>query len=593
MAGIKEKLNEIKAVEDTLTLNKVARFAYTDEAYETNDANGVSDYDVNRQQNIPVANSDILKVNETILSKGYRSQASSLTRMLVNHFFGRISYNLNKLNDNMSDLLSGLSDSLGKPEGIATLDAEGRIPYSQLPESAMEYKGTWDASANTPSLADGTGNTGDFYFVSVAGTHDFGSGEITFLEGDRVLYDGSSWQKLTGGSVKSVNGTEPDGEGNITLDTFGTLNVTDKLNLKGTPIEDLIEGAGTVKSVNGTEPDGEGNITLDTFGTLNVTDKLNLKGTSVEELIKRTASSVALMNWIAVPDMKFDFDAIKSIVYLSGVLRAVGENGKAAYSENLGDTWRAISDPNFLSVSINGIAYGNGTWIAVGASGKASRSTNGGGIWTAISDMGFGSMAINSIAYNNGKFIAVGNSGKATYSISRGATWTAVSDIKFGTSTINRIAYGNGAWIAVGASGKVSRSTSNGTIWFSITIPDATAYNFYAIAHGNNRWILGGSSGKAFYSDDNGATWTAISDTKFYTNTIYGIAYGNGRWVAVGDGGYAAYSDDNGKTWTRILNTKFNKNPATIYGITYCNGRWIAAGASGQASYSLYLPENT
>ena len=86
----------------------------------------------------------------------------------------------------------------GQANGVASLDANGRIPYSQLPESAMEYKGTWDASTNTPALADGTGDTGDMYIVSVAGTVDFGSGDITFYEGDRVVYNGSVWQRVAG-----------------------------------------------------------------------------------------------------------------------------------------------------------------------------------------------------------------------------------------------------------------------------------------------------------------------------------------------------------------------------------------------------------
>lgn len=86
----------------------------------------------------------------------------------------------------------------GQANGVASLDANGRIPYSQLPESAMEYKGTWDASTNTPALADGTGDTGDMYIVSIAGTVDFGSGDITFYEGDRVVYNGSIWQRVAG-----------------------------------------------------------------------------------------------------------------------------------------------------------------------------------------------------------------------------------------------------------------------------------------------------------------------------------------------------------------------------------------------------------
>lgn len=216
MGTLNEDLTSIKTVEDTLTSNKVANFAYTDTAYANNNANGVVEYDVSQDQNIPVSTPSVLKVNETILAKGWRAKASSITRMLMNHFLGRLSYNLNKVNDNMSSLLSTLQSHLGTANGLATLDSTGRIPYSQLPESAIEYKGQWDASTNTPTLADGTGTSGDFYIVSVGGTQDLGSGDIQFFENDRVIYDGSVWSRLSAGDVKTVNNVSPV-NGNITL----------------------------------------------------------------------------------------------------------------------------------------------------------------------------------------------------------------------------------------------------------------------------------------------------------------------------------------------------------------------------------------
>ena len=216
MGTLSEDLSAIKTVEDKIIANKVARFAYTEEAYTDNDANGVSEYNVNNAQNIPTADASVLKVNETVLSKGYRAQASSITRMLVNHFFGRMSYNLNKVNDNVSNLIATLIGHRGTANGFATLDANGRVPYSQLPESAMEYKGQWNAETNTPTLADGTGTKGDFYIVSVAGTQNLGSGNIQFFVNDRIIYDGSVWSRLSAGDVKTVNNVLP-ANGNVAL----------------------------------------------------------------------------------------------------------------------------------------------------------------------------------------------------------------------------------------------------------------------------------------------------------------------------------------------------------------------------------------
>ena len=216
MSTLNEDLSAIKEVEDKIVANKVARFAYTDEAYTTNDANGVAEYDVSKEQNIPTADASVLKVNETVLSKGYRAQASSVTRMLLNHFFGRMSYNLNKVNDIVSNLITTLIGHRGTANGFATLDENGRIPYSQLPESAMEYKGQWDAETNSPTLADGTGSKGDFYIVSVGGTQNLGSGNIQFFVNDRIIYDGSVWARLSAGDVNTVNNVLPT-NGNVAL----------------------------------------------------------------------------------------------------------------------------------------------------------------------------------------------------------------------------------------------------------------------------------------------------------------------------------------------------------------------------------------
>lgn len=79
----------------------------------------------------------------------------------------------------------------------------------------MEFKGTWNASTNTPTLADGTGNAGDVYTVSVAGTQNLGSGNITFSLGDWAVYSGSVWQKSDNSDdVVSVNGQQ----GTVVLD---------------------------------------------------------------------------------------------------------------------------------------------------------------------------------------------------------------------------------------------------------------------------------------------------------------------------------------------------------------------------------------
>lgn len=114
----------------------------------------------------------------------------------------------------------------GSPNGVATLDATGKIPVSQLPSAVMTYEGVWNATTNAPTLADGVGDAGMVYRVGTAGTQDLGSGPITFDVGDYVIYNGTIWEKSdTTDAVASVNGFT----GIVTLDTDdvpeGTTNL--------------------------------------------------------------------------------------------------------------------------------------------------------------------------------------------------------------------------------------------------------------------------------------------------------------------------------------------------------------------------------
>jgi hypothetical protein len=118
----------------------------------------------------------------------------------------------------------------GLANGVATLDSGGKIPASQLPSSVMEYKGVWNATTNTPTLADGTGDNGDVYLVNVAGSQNLGSGTISFAVGDWVVYNGTIWQKsLNSNAVASVfgrTGTIVAQEGDYNIDQLGDVAIT-------------------------------------------------------------------------------------------------------------------------------------------------------------------------------------------------------------------------------------------------------------------------------------------------------------------------------------------------------------------------------
>lgn len=97
----------------------------------------------------------------------------------------------------------------GSALGVATLDAGGTVPLSQIPASiqgGVSYQSAWNASTNSPALASSVGTKGYYYVVSVAGSTNL-NGVTDWNVGDWAIFNGSVWQKIDNtDAVTSVNG---------------------------------------------------------------------------------------------------------------------------------------------------------------------------------------------------------------------------------------------------------------------------------------------------------------------------------------------------------------------------------------------------
>jgi len=95
----------------------------------------------------------------------------------------------------------------GAALGVATLDANGKVPTTQIPmQGDLNYQGTWNASTNTPTLTSSVGTKGYYYVVDVAGTTNL-NGISDWQVGDWAIYNGTVWQKVDNtDAVTSVNG---------------------------------------------------------------------------------------------------------------------------------------------------------------------------------------------------------------------------------------------------------------------------------------------------------------------------------------------------------------------------------------------------
>ena len=112
---------------------------------------------------------------------------------------------------NADHTLTGLGTAAaldaGVPNGVATLDSDGKVPVSQIPQLGdLNYQGTWNASTNTPTLVSSTGTKGYYYVVNVAGTTNL-NGITDWQIGDWAVFNGTAWQKIDNTDlVTSVNG---------------------------------------------------------------------------------------------------------------------------------------------------------------------------------------------------------------------------------------------------------------------------------------------------------------------------------------------------------------------------------------------------
>lgn len=76
--------------------------------------------------------------------------------------------------------------------GSCEITAAWALPGSVI--DPLVYLGTWDASANTPTLASGVGLKGGYYIVIVPGTTTL-DGISSWAVGDQLVFNRTAWIK--------------------------------------------------------------------------------------------------------------------------------------------------------------------------------------------------------------------------------------------------------------------------------------------------------------------------------------------------------------------------------------------------------------
>jgi hypothetical protein len=113
---------------------------------------------------------------------------------------------------------------------------------------ALNFKGTWNASTNTPTIVSGVGVKGDYFVVSVAGSTTI-DGISNWGVGDWITYNGAVWQRVEGGA--DLNGVNLSVSGTTTL---SGLTASTALALNASKEAVSVTNTGTGDNVLGTSP---------------------------------------------------------------------------------------------------------------------------------------------------------------------------------------------------------------------------------------------------------------------------------------------------------------------------------------------------
>ena len=401
--AIATDLNNIKALEQGLAENKVSRFAYTQTAYDNNSVAGVTDYVPERDMNVPQGTASAMKVNQTVIDKGWRAQASAITRMLMNHFLGRISYNLNKAHDNFLSLVTSLQGSLGTANGIATLNSNGLLDSAQYPVKVNDISP--DASAQITLRADDI----DTHSVEVPDISNFGKvwtqSNQTSSNFHTVYYANGIW--VAGNSVGTGLWWSSDGktwtQSNKTNDGFYTVYYANGIWVAGSDMSGLWWS-------NDGKTWTQSNRTYGFFYTVYCANGIWVAGSYSDTGLWWSNDG---KTW--TQSDKTD-DSFFTVYYANGIWVVGSSSNTGLWWSNDGKTWTQ-SDKN--NDSFYRVYHADGIWVAGSNSNTGLWWSNDGKTW-AQSNRTSGNFA--SAYHANGIWVAGSSSVGLWYSESSGMT---------------------------------------------------------------------------------------------------------------------------------------------------------------------------
>jgi hypothetical protein len=224
------------------------------------------------------------------------------------------------------------------------------------------FKGTWNASTNTPTLVSSVGVQGNYYIVSVAGNTNL-NGITDWQVGDWAIFNGTVWDKVDNtDAVSSVNGFT--GAVNLTTDNIpeGSTNLY-YTNTRARTALSFVAGSGaynnttgviTIPTNNNQITNGSNYITLASLSAVSPLSYINTTGVfSISQSTTSTDGYLSSIDWNT-------FNNKQATITLT----TTGTSGAATFVSN------TLNIPQYQSVLTNPItgtgtsgqvAYFNGT----------------------------------------------------------------------------------------------------------------------------------------------------------------------------------------------------------------------------------------